>query len=335
MADSDEGQRRIHCNSNRIGFLNQSDGWGAYCDDTGNWFANNLSGTNTGDQTSVSGNAGTVGGFTPSATAGTASRVVVADANGYIFNSYFNSTDDATTATLTYIMGKFGDNYLRSATAAKVATFLSGSTMNIAGSSTSCTGNAATATTANSAITAGSATTAGTATNATTATTATNCNNVNIINDTTSTSIHYPMMTNNTTSGMAATRVSSTKISFVPSTGALTCAGNITAFSDESLKTDWKSLPVDFVNQLALIKHGTYTRIDTGERQVGIGAQSLQPLLPEAVIQAGDHLSVAYGNAAMISAVELAKVVTAQQDRISKLEEIVAQLLAKYNKESI
>ena len=94
-------------------------------------------------------------------------------------------------------------------------------------------------------------------------------------------------------------------------------------------------MPVDFVNQLALIKHGTYTRIDTGERQVGIGAQSLQPLLPEAVIQAGDHLSVAYGNAAMISAVELAKVVTAQQDRISKLEEIVAQLLAKYNKESI
>jgi hypothetical protein len=37
MADSDEGTRRIHCNSNRIGFLNQADGWGSFCADEGNW----------------------------------------------------------------------------------------------------------------------------------------------------------------------------------------------------------------------------------------------------------------------------------------------------------
>jgi uncharacterized protein YfkK (UPF0435 family) len=59
MQDSDEGQREIHCNSNRIGFLTQAGSWGAYCDDAGNWFANNLSGTNTGDQTNISGNSGT------------------------------------------------------------------------------------------------------------------------------------------------------------------------------------------------------------------------------------------------------------------------------------
>ena len=51
MSDTDEGTRRIHCNSNRIGFLDQNANWGAYCDDSGNWFATNLSGTNTGDQT--------------------------------------------------------------------------------------------------------------------------------------------------------------------------------------------------------------------------------------------------------------------------------------------
>ena len=39
MSDSDEGQREIHCNSNRIGFLTQAGGWGAYCDDSGNWTA--------------------------------------------------------------------------------------------------------------------------------------------------------------------------------------------------------------------------------------------------------------------------------------------------------
>jgi hypothetical protein len=39
MNDSDEGQREIHCNSNRIGFLTQSGSWGAYLDDSTNWYA--------------------------------------------------------------------------------------------------------------------------------------------------------------------------------------------------------------------------------------------------------------------------------------------------------
>ena len=37
MADSDEGERQIHCNSNRIGFLNQAGSWGSYCNDDGSW----------------------------------------------------------------------------------------------------------------------------------------------------------------------------------------------------------------------------------------------------------------------------------------------------------
>lgn len=37
MADSDEGTRTIHCNSNRIGFLSQAGGWGSWCDDDGAW----------------------------------------------------------------------------------------------------------------------------------------------------------------------------------------------------------------------------------------------------------------------------------------------------------
>jgi hypothetical protein len=61
MSDSDEGQREIHCNSNRIGFLTQAGSWGAWCDDSGNWnaanFSGSSSGTNTGDQTNISGKA--------------------------------------------------------------------------------------------------------------------------------------------------------------------------------------------------------------------------------------------------------------------------------------
>jgi hypothetical protein len=59
MTDTDETTRRIHCNSGRIGFLTSSNSWGAYADNSGNWFAANLSGTNTGDQTNISGNAAT------------------------------------------------------------------------------------------------------------------------------------------------------------------------------------------------------------------------------------------------------------------------------------
>ena len=91
------------------------------------------------------------GGFTPT-TAGTASTICVRDASnhltigGYYFGGYINTTDDVSAGTITHIMAKFGDNYHRSATAAKVATFLSGQSMNISGSSTSCSGNSATTT---------------------------------------------------------------------------------------------------------------------------------------------------------------------------------------------
>jgi hypothetical protein len=37
MNDGDEGSRIIHCNSNRIGFLNQASSWGSYCNDNGSW----------------------------------------------------------------------------------------------------------------------------------------------------------------------------------------------------------------------------------------------------------------------------------------------------------
>ena len=95
--------------------------------------------------------AGSISGFNNPATAATANTIVYRDGSGhitgnYIFGSYLNSTDDVSTGTITNIVAKFGDNYHRSATAAKVATFISGQTMSIVGSSTSCTGNAATAT---------------------------------------------------------------------------------------------------------------------------------------------------------------------------------------------
>jgi hypothetical protein len=90
--------------------------------------------------------------------------------------------------------------------------------------------------------------------------------------------------------------------------GNITAGGNITANSDERLKTDWGALADDFVDRLAAVRSGTYTRVDTEQRHVGVGAQSLQALLPEAVVESDEGvLSVAYGQAALAACVELAK----------------------------
>ena len=107
--------------------------------------------------------------------------------------------------------------------------------------------------------------------------------------------------------------------------GDFTSPGNVTAYSDERLKTNWRNMPEDFVSRLAKIKVGIYDRTDlaTKPTQVGVGAQSLQTLLPQAVNKADDEmgtLSVNYGGAALASAVELAKYVTALEQRISQLE---------------
>jgi len=63
--------------------------------------------------------------FLPSVTAA-GSSVVQRDANGYIFNSYINTTDDIQGGSLGYIVGKLnsGDNYHRSFTAGAVQGWL-------------------------------------------------------------------------------------------------------------------------------------------------------------------------------------------------------------------
>lgn len=116
-----------------------------------------------------------------------------------------------------------------------------------------------------------------------------------------------------------------------------TYAGNVTAYSDERLKKDWAALPADFIDRLATVKNGTYTRIDSGERQAGSSAQDWQALLPEVVSASNDEaqtLALAYGNAALVSAVELAKdnvdlraQLKAQELRIAKLESLINQLI--------
>lgn len=102
--------------------------------------------------------------------------------------------------------------------------------------------------------------------------------------------------------------------------GGLTASGDITAFSDERMKEDWNDLPRDFIRQLAAIhRSGTFTK--DGERHVGVGAQSLIEILPEAVMENADGiLSVAYGNAALAACVELSRKVVDLERRLDQVE---------------
>ena len=111
---------------------------------------------------------------------------------------------------------------------------------------------------------------------------------------------------------------------------SIKASGNVTAYSDERLKTNWKPMPENFVSRLSEVRVGIYDRIDGDQiTQVGVSAQSLQVLLPEAIITATDEigtLSVNYGGAALASAVELAKVIVEQEKRIERLERLIEKL---------
>lgn len=237
-------------------------------------------------------------------TAATASKVVARDASGYVFAVYYNAsgtfpvTASANTSGMATFTGTNGaDNYGRGYTAAAAAALLSGQTMNINGSSTSCSGNAATATSATS------------ATSATTATTATTANALNTGNN---------YQVNSLGVGTAGSGTA----------GEIRATNAVTAYySDDRLKTKLGNIE----GALAKVKTLSgfyYEANETAQalgykpkREVGVSAQSVQAVLPEVVVPAPideQYLTVHYD-----------KLVPLLIEAIKELEAKVAALEAK------
>ena len=283
------------------------------------------------------GNSTTVGGLTPSSTAAVANRVVAADGSGYIFNNYFNSTDNSVASGVTAVMVKSGDNYYRSGTAAAVATFISGQSMSIAGNATTAT-TAARATRSNSFFyiddnyglsTVGLYSSTifqgwfamGDAYKTTAAGAISNLYGV---------TWSYP------SAGGIAANLDSHGLIVAINGGFGSCmsysikaSGNVTAYSDERLKKNWEPLCNNFVEKLAKVKVGTYERTDLPMVQVGVSAQSLEEVLPEAITTANDEMrtkSVSYGNAALASAVMLAQEVVELKKMMKQMQAELAEL---------
>jgi len=141
-----------------------------------------------------------------------------------------------------------------------------------------------------------------------------------ITDDTTTNATRYVLFDDVTSGSLTAVNVSSTKLTYNPSTGALTAVSMVSS-SDERLKENWRDLPINFVEKLASVKTGIYDRTDVNATQVGVSAQSLQTILPNAVIaDAEGMLAVSYGNAALVATVELAKMVLELKQEIALLK---------------
>ena len=141
------------------------------------------------------------------------------------------------------------------------------------------------------------------------------------ITGTTTSGTYYVVGTTSTSGSLTTASISNTNaVSYNANTGALSAVSMISS-SDERLKTNWAGLDLDFVARLSDVKHGTFERISSGNREVGVTAQSLQKVIPEAVIEGDDGmLSVNYGGAALVATIELAKVVQELRAEIAALK---------------
>ena len=98
--------------------------------------------------------------------------------------------------------------------------------------------------------------------------------------------------------------------------GSITATGDITAYSDERLKMDVETI-TDALDRVRSRRGVTFTRRDTGSRGIGLVAQELAAIVPEAVMAHDDGLlSVAYGNLVGV----LIEAVKELADKVERLE---------------
>ena len=125
----------------------------------------------------------------------------------------------------------------------------------------------------------------------------------------------------NTSSAIVARDASGGFAAGALTVASITASGDMTAYSDERLKEDWQDLPSDFIERVATVKCGVYQRKDIDMRQAGSSAQDWERILPELVTMADDGiLSLAYGNAALITVIKLCKRILELEARMAALE---------------
>jgi len=102
-------------------------------------------------------------------------------------------------------------------------------------------------------------------------------------------------------------------------TGSMTASGNVTAYSDERLKSRVEAIP-DALSKVLNVRGVTFDM--NAERGTGVIAQELEKVLPEAVFDNEDGMkSVAYGNVVGL----LIEAIKEQQTQIETLMDMVGE----------
>lgn len=115
---------------------------------------------------------------------------------------------------------------------------------------------------------------------------------VTVSDDTSTDATRYILFEDSTTGTVSAVNVSSTKLTFNPSTGQLTSV-DFNSTSDKNLKENIVSLSdsIEILNKINPVK---FSWKDNGKISYGVIAQELENILPELVSEVGDYKSVSY-----------------------------------------
>jgi hypothetical protein len=134
-----------------------------------------------------------------------------------------------------------------------------------------------------------------------------------IVDDTTTASTRYPLFEDATSGTLTTVNVSSTKLTYVPSTGTLSSTV-VTSTSDEKLKENIVTIsdPIDTIKKLRGVE---YNWKDNGNKSMGVIAQEVEKVLPYLVSENENGKTVMYQN--MIGL--LIEAIKEQQKQIDEL----------------
>jgi len=96
--------------------------------------------------------------------------------------------------------------------------------------------------------------------------------------------------------------------------GAATFNNDVTAFSDERLKSDIETIK-NALDKVTNMRGVTFTR--EGRQGTGVIAQEMQKVMPEVVHDENEYMSVAYGNLVGVL-IEAVKELKAEVDELKK-----------------
>ena len=137
---------------------------------------------------------------------------------------------------------------------------------------------------------------------------------VTVSDDTSTNATRYPIFEDVTSGNSTTINVSSTKLTFNPSTGTLS-ATVFTSLSDANKKTNIR--PIENAIEITKKLEGVrFDWIDSGAPSIGVIAQEVEKVLPELVVESDGTKSVSYGNIIGV----LIEAIKEQQVRIEELE---------------